>query len=121
MRKTPDNSTTGRMKDAYAIAIFSWKTLITLLRNNRYDAAYYVYPFVLLGEAIRNENLNIDDRIEMLSQAFNFFLYTLKVVEKNKSNKFFPPKYRSPAIGTLFADQQFLYRLKHMCRTCYWI
>ena len=47
-----DKSREGRMKDAYALSLFSWESLISLYDNKRYDAAYYLLPFTMMNEAI---------------------------------------------------------------------
>ena len=110
-----DKTSYGRMKDAYAIAIFSWDTYFSLLKAGRYDACYYIYPFTLMGTAIRSKSINKADRLALLEAAFNIFVNILNIVEDNEKNILFPPEYRSGALGTLFGDKHFLHRLINTC------
>lgn len=41
-----DRNSSGAMKDEYALSLFSWYTFTEVIRQGRYDAAYYILPFV---------------------------------------------------------------------------
>ena len=49
-----DKSRAAAMKDQYALSLFSWNTLILAIENGRFDAAFFILPFVYLIEAIRS-------------------------------------------------------------------
>ena len=109
-----DLSTSGRMKDAYPLAIFSWNTFIELINAGRYDACYYILPFIYMGTAIREE-INTEERISLLKAAYQIFKNILKTVELNESNLLFPAKFSAGSLGTLFGSKNFLHRLINTC------
>ena len=110
-----DLSTHGRMKDSYPLNIFSWTTYIKLMHEQRYDAAFYILPFVYMSEAIRGVNTSVKEKLNFLKGAYDLFTFHLDNVEKYGSNKYFPSKYRSPAVGTLFGDKVYIKRCINTC------
>ena len=110
-----DLTTSGRMKDSYPLAIFSWDTYMSLLNAGRYDACFYILPFIYMGTAIRQEEINISDRISLLKSAYEIFMIILNTVKQNGNNKLFPPTFTAGALGTLFGSNNFLHRLINTC------
>lgn len=75
-----DTSKEGRMKDGYAISLFSWETFVTLIKKNRYEAAFFVLPFACLQESVRSTCLSISDRLKFLDIAFRCFKFHFKEI-----------------------------------------
>ena len=90
----------GRQKDGYVLKLFSWDTFIKCLNKERYDAAYYLLPFVFLNEGVRSNVLSVKERIAFLDVAYNIFKFHYNNLKTNKPNKLFPQEYRTGAVGT---------------------
>ena len=73
-----DKSQAAAMKDNYPLILYSWNTLICCLEKGRFEAAYYLLPFVLLIEAIRSPALNKEKRLQFLKYSFYIFKDHLK-------------------------------------------
>ena len=63
-----------------------------------------------MSEAVRGGNTSVDEKMNFLKGAYDLFNYHLDNVEKHGSNKYFPSKFRSPAVGTLFGDKVYIKR-----------
>lgn len=68
-----DQSSMGSMQDEYPIALFSVLVLKALLVKQCYAEAVYVAPLAFWIEAVRNECLDKESRLQMLHIAFTFF------------------------------------------------
>ena len=105
----------GRQKDGYVLKLFSWDTFIKCLNKERFDAAYYLLPFVFLNEGVRSNVLTVKERLDFIDVAYNIFKFHYNNLETLKPNKLFPPKYSAGAIGTQFGDATFLKRCINTC------
>lgn len=106
-----DKSQAAAMKDNYPLILYSWNTLICCLEKGRFEAAYYLLPFVLLIEAIRSPALNKEKRLQFLKYSFYIFKDHLKNIKNVPQTSLFKERYHSSCLGVLFADQIFLYRI----------
>lgn len=110
-----DKSQAAAMKDAYALSMFSWHTFTRLIDKGRYDAAFYVLPYVYMIEAVRSPTLSKTSRIAFLNYAFILFRHHFHIVENHNPDDMFLPHYRSSCLGVLFADTIFLQRAMNTC------
>lgn len=78
-----DRNSSGAMKDEYALSLFSWYTFTEVIRQGRYDAAYYILPFVYFEKAIRSPLLSPNDRLTFLCSAFSIFKHHYLELMKN--------------------------------------
>ena len=69
-----DKTREGRMKDAYALALFSWDSFIKLYEEMRNDGVYYLLPFTFINEAIHSEYLKREERLQFLELAYFILL-----------------------------------------------
>ena len=109
-RVLSDKSKEGRMKDGYALSLFSWESFIKLYEETRNDGVYYLLPFTLLNEAIRAEYLKREERLQLLELAYLIFIDQYKSNIENKKNPIITERYSKAALGTTFADSIFLQR-----------
>ena len=65
-----DRTQEGAQKDSYALEFFSWNTFIKLCQNGRYEAAFFVLPYVFLNDAVRLPCINNADRIKFIDLSF---------------------------------------------------
>ena len=88
-----DKSTTGKMKDSCALAIFTLENFFTLLESRHLEMAFYVLPYALWAAVVRNPVISTQTRRDFISFAIQIFehhwrqLNNLKrsVVTENKS------------------------------------
>lgn len=106
-----DKSSSGSMKDAYAISLFSWYSFVTLIEKGRFEAAFYVFPFTLMLEAVRSSSLSKMNRLNFLEFSFEIFKNHLQVIHKIDSNSLFKQRYSEKSLGVLFSDEIFLKRI----------
>ena len=104
----------AKMSDAYAIALFQFKSFIKLIDSIAGDEALYLAPFTFLNEAIRSTELSIQDRIMLLQCATNIFLWNYMNVITNKDTKW-KAEFSSTCEGTLFGTPIFLMRCINLC------
>lgn len=78
-----DTTDLGKMQDNYAIALFSMGVLKTLYQNWDFNEAFYLLPVTLWFEAVRNEHLNRESRLQMLRISFKIFK---KMIDRIKSD-----------------------------------
>ena len=105
-----DRSTEGRMSDSYALELFSYDSFVALIAHSRFEAAFYIFPFVCLNEAVRNANLKRNERFIFLKMAFRVFLYHYQAAKNMPQFKMFPQKYSKTALGTTFGELIFIKR-----------
>ena len=66
-------------------------------------------------EEIRGDYSSVNEKNSFLRGTFDLFIFHITNIEKYGTNKYFPAKYRSPAVGTLFGDKVFLTRCINTC------
>lgn len=97
-----DKSTIGEMKGSYILKLFSWDVFVNLLKEQRFDGAFYIAPFMFLLHAIKSTIKNKLDRFQLLSFAIHQF--------------FFPPSFHNKtSIGTLFGTSDNIIRCISTC------
>lgn len=70
-----DNSKEGRMKDGYAIELFSWNTFVELEKAGRYEVSFFILPFLCLQESVRSTSMSCKDSLCFLEIAYKCFVY----------------------------------------------
>ena len=108
-RVLSDRTKEGRMKDSYALSLFSWESFMKLYEATRNDALYYLLPFTFMNEAVRSKCLTRQERLQFLEVAYLVLIDQYKSNAANK-NPLFTEKFRKTALGTTFADTIFLKR-----------
>ena len=109
-----DMSTQAKMKDGLALDLFLWHTYIKLLQNARYEAAFFVLPFVLLNESMRSTSLSVEDRLKFIEGAFQIFRFHLKQIQEN-NNPAITQKYKHSSIGTFIGSEIWIKRSINTC------
>lgn len=89
-----DKSKAASMKDVYALLMFSWNTLVSALNSGRFDAAFFILPFVYLAEAIESPLLSKEMRINFLSFSFQIFKYHFQTISKIGSKSLFTQRFK---------------------------
>lgn len=81
-----DDSSLGKMKDAYPLYMFSNDTLNKAISFKDYHILFFLFPFNLLIECIRNPNLSIQCRLFLLDISFQFLIFHLFQKNYNKNS-----------------------------------
>lgn len=72
-----DISSIGRMKDSYPLELFSNDTLLKSIDFKDFHILFFILPFNLLIESLKNPNLSISFRIFLLEISYQFLLFHL--------------------------------------------
>ena len=111
LKSNLENKTTqARMSDQFALELFSYDTFIKLMKNDRFEAAMYILPFMCLNEAIRSSFISKDERHGFLKIAYKSFLFQLRNINVYSGSTLFPPSYHKNALGALLSEKIFLQR-----------
>lgn len=80
-----DVSSIGRMKDAYPLELFSTDTILKSIDFNDFQILFFILPFNLMIESLKNPNLSISFRIFLLDISYQFLIFHLfqKNFQKN--------------------------------------
>jgi hypothetical protein len=70
-----DKSSVGRMRDSYALKLFSLSNCIRCLDADAYNEFVYLLPFALQEEVVRNPDLSREDRLMRAILAFKFLMH----------------------------------------------
>lgn len=81
-----DVSSIGRMKDAYPLELFSTETLLKSIEFNDFHILFFILPFNLLIESLKNPNLSISFRIFLLDISYQFLVFHLFQKNFNKNS-----------------------------------
>ena len=73
-----DRSTLGKMKDIYPLEIFTLNNFLKCIEQDAYVEAFYILPYALWCEAIRNPVISPQMRLEILSMILNIFSFFLE-------------------------------------------
>ena len=73
-----DHSMHGKMRDIYALQIYNLDNFDTLVRRKRLVMAFYILPYALWMEAVRNPGLSVQMRRDFINIAFEIFVYHMK-------------------------------------------
>lgn len=106
-----DRGLSGVMKDGYVMSIFSWSSFVKVMDKGRFDAAFYIFPYMLLLEVFRLPLLLIKTRLDFLSCSFNVFRNHLLKIREVGHNSMFKQRFTSKFLGVLFGDEIFLIRI----------
>jgi hypothetical protein len=102
-----DRTSTGKMRDAYPIALFRLEHVLTLFENGLYGEALYLLPWALVFRAILSDKMSFQGRRYTLDVAFLIFVYfeqACRPAEKRKNDFFrfpvtWPPDVELPEQG----------------------
>ena len=75
-----DYSTKGRMRDSYALEIFTLGNFSRLVSEKKHHMAFYLLPYCLWAEVFRNPYLSIQMRRELLVRIADVFAFHLCVL-----------------------------------------
>ena len=84
-RSLTDNTSKGRMRDSYALEIFTLDNFRCLVDQECEHIAFYILPYALWNTVVNNPSLSCQMRREMLSMALDIFamwMINMKDVDK---------------------------------------
>ena len=93
------------------INLFCWDIFVRAIEKGRFEAAFYLLPFVFMMETVWSPHLNLKMRLDFLSFAFSIFRFHYKQYKKVPANSLFQQRYQSSCLGILFADSVYLKRM----------
>lgn len=72
-----DDSNIGKMKDSYPLKLFSTETVLKSIVFKDYHILFFILPFNIIIESLKNPNLSISNRCFLLDLAYQFLFYHL--------------------------------------------
>lgn len=72
-----DVSSIGRMKDAYPLELFSTDTILKSIDFNDFQILFFILPFNLMIESLKNPNLSISFRTFLLDISYQLLIFHL--------------------------------------------
>lgn len=82
-----DYNTVGKMKDSYALDIFTIPNYFLLLKNGKISEAYYILPYALWTEAVRNPTYTPQQRLDILTVVLEIFARHKKTIATLNKDK----------------------------------
>lgn len=70
-----DLSSTGKMKDLYPLQIFTIENYIKLINCRKFNMAFFILPYALWNNAIRNPGMSAQMRLDFLTCCIDIFSY----------------------------------------------
>ena len=81
------------------------------IEKGRFDAAYFILPFVLLNEYKRSPLLSVNLRMNYLSTAFIILRNHYKQITTSNKGDLFQQKFYKSCIGVVFSEEIYLKRI----------
>lgn len=81
-----DDSAIGKMKDSYSLKLFSTETVLKSIEFKDYHLLFFILPFNVIIESLKNPNLSIDSRVFLLDLAYQFLFFHLFQKNYNKNS-----------------------------------
>ena len=79
-RSLTDRSSNGKMRDSYALELFTLDNFLRLVENGQLHAAFYILPYCLWCEVIRNPYICPQMRRDLIACILDIFAYHLHVI-----------------------------------------
>lgn len=76
-----DKSSKGKMRDRYALEIFSLANFEKLVTQKEWTMAFFILPYALWAAAVRYPKLSTQMRRELLNFVFDLFIYHHKNID----------------------------------------
>ena len=76
-----DRSSKGKMRDRYALEIFSLDNFTKLAARSEWTMAFFILPYALWAAAVRYPKLSTQMRRELLNFVFDIFMYHLSNID----------------------------------------
>ena len=70
-----DTSTIGKMKDIYPLQIFTLANFLKLVHSGELSSAFYVLPYAMWAEVLRNRFLSVQVRLDLLAFVIDVFAH----------------------------------------------
>lgn len=77
-----DKTSKGKMRDRYALEIFSLSSFTQLVAEREWVMAFYVLPYALWTAVVRYPGLSTQMRRELLNLVFDVFVYHISNIDK---------------------------------------
>lgn len=72
-RALTDNTSQGKMRDSYALEVFTLENCLRLVKGGHLHIAFYLLPYALWNAVVNNPSLSCQMRREMLSVVIDIF------------------------------------------------
>ena len=70
-----DKTSIGKMKDAYSLDIFTLDNFFSLLMNGQLNMAFFILPYALWANAVRNPSMSVQMRMDILCMLLDIFMF----------------------------------------------
>ena len=120
-----DMTSIGKMKDFYAINLFTFENVFKSFESENHGLTLYILIYTLVLESFRNPKINIQTRIDFCEASilffFRFYKQINKISKKNKTEQF-KTQIQEPHItqnntknsdGVIFASEKYLIKIIH--------
>ena len=75
-----DYSAKGRMRDSYALELFTLNNFLRLMSRGKLQMAFYILPYCLWEQLLRNQHLSLQMRREFAVLIVEIFAYHIEVL-----------------------------------------
>lgn len=106
-----DISNIGKMKDRYAITLFSMQVLKKCIEKRKFSPFLFLFPLTFLFEAIRNEHFDQQTRLIMLTMALEVVIQLLRNIDLLGLGNTLPADEEDPNKAYYFATPRHLQSL----------
>ena len=76
-----DKSSKGKMRDRYALEVFSLESFERLVEAKQWSMAFFVLPYALWSAAVRYSGVSTQMRREILNLVFEIFVYHMNNID----------------------------------------
>ena len=90
-----DMSTVGKMKDIYPLQLFTLENFMKLVASGNFAMAFYVLPYALWVEVLRNPVLSQQTRIDLLAFVVDIFAHHHECLQHLDSDRVSQKKTRT--------------------------
>lgn len=87
---------------------FSWSTFMKAIEKRRFDAAYFILPFIILNEYNGSPLLSVNSRANYLSIAFIILRNHYKQITTANKGDLFRNKCYKCYIGVVFSEKIYI-------------
>ena len=81
-----DYSAKGRMRDSYALELFTLTNFFRLMSRGKLHMAFYILPYCLWEQVLRNQHLSLQMRREFVADIIGIFAYHMEVLNNLDSS-----------------------------------
>ena len=112
-----DTTSTGKMRDSYALQLFTFENVVKLLKAGDYSNAALLMPFACWTAVVYSTAIDINFRLFLTELAFSMIEGWQKLVPELKDRKVFQKSTQNSEAVTVAEDQYLMRMLNTLAAT----